>query len=159
GARHRRPARRRAPRLHPRGAEELSRPRAAPRAPRPPRHHRARAPRPARAGRGAVAGAGAASSGPRARRARVVGEDPVKALVTGASGLIGGAVAHVLLARGAKVRALVRRGAQPNLSDRSDVETVPGDLRDPRSVRAAAEGCDAIFHVGGLYSFEAGADE
>lgn len=83
----------------------------------------------------------------------------MRALVTGASGFIGGAVARVLLARGAKVRALVRHGAQPNLPDPGSVEVVPGDLRDPGSVRAAAEGCDAIFHVGGLYSFEAGAAE
>jgi dihydroflavonol-4-reductase len=79
----------------------------------------------------------------------------VRALVTGASGFIGGAVARALLARGVRVRALLRPGASLNLPDASAVETVPGDLRDAEAVRAAAEDCDAIFHVGGLYSFSA----
>jgi len=83
----------------------------------------------------------------------------VKALVTGASGFIGGAVARVLSARGVTVRALLRPGTAPNVPEPSTIEAVPGDLRDAASVRAAAEGCAAIFHVGGLYSFFAPAAE
>lgn len=80
-------------------------------------------------------------------------------LVTGASGFIGGAVARALLARGLHVRALLRPGATPNVPDPRAVEVVRGDLRAARSVRAAAHGCTAIFHAGGLYSFCAGAEE
>ena len=63
------------------------------------------------------------------------------ALVTGASGFIGGAVARALLARGVHVRALLRRGAAPNVPDPRAVEAAAGDLRDLRAVRAAARGC------------------
>jgi len=83
----------------------------------------------------------------------------VIALVTGASGFIGGAVARALLARGVCVRALLRPGAVPNVPDPRAIEVVVGDLRDPRAVRAAARDCAAVFHVGGLYSFSAGAGE
>ncbi len=81
------------------------------------------------------------------------------ALVTGASGFIGGAVARALLARGVRVRALLRPGAVPNVPEPRAVEAVAGDLRDRRAVHAAARGCAAVFHVGGLYSFAAGAGE
>jgi len=83
----------------------------------------------------------------------------VRALVTGASGFIGGAVARALLARGVHVRALLRAGAVPNVPDPRAIEAVAGDLRDGRAVCAAARGCAAVFHAGGLYSFSAGADE
>jgi dihydroflavonol-4-reductase len=83
----------------------------------------------------------------------------VRALVTGASGFIGGAVARVLLRQGVQVRALLRTGTTPNVPGPSAIEAVPGDLRDAASVHAAAQGCDAIFHVGGLYSFFASAAE
>ena len=81
------------------------------------------------------------------------------ALVTGASGFIGGAVARALVAKGVHVRALLRAGATPNIPVPRAVEVVRGDLRDAGSVRAAASGCTAIFHVGGLYSFSAKAAE
>jgi len=80
-------------------------------------------------------------------------------LVTGASGFIGGAVARALVARGVRVRAMLRPGAVPNLPEPRAIEAVAGDLRDARAVRAAARGCAAVFHVGGLYSFAAGAGE
>jgi len=79
----------------------------------------------------------------------------VKALVTGASGFIGGAVARTLLAKGIDVRVLLRSGTMPNVPDPTAVEIVRGDLRDASSVHGAADGCIAIFHVGALYSFVA----
>jgi dihydroflavonol-4-reductase len=79
----------------------------------------------------------------------------LRALVTGASGFIGGAVARALLNRGAHVRVLLRGGAVPNLPESRDVEIVRGDLRDARSVAAAVAGCDAVFHAGAIYSFSA----
>jgi dihydroflavonol-4-reductase len=83
----------------------------------------------------------------------------MRALVTGASGFIGGAVARVLLGHGVEVRALLRPGTRANVPDIASVEPVSGDLRDADAVASAARGCDAIFHVGGLYSFVADADE
>ena len=83
----------------------------------------------------------------------------MRALVTGASGFIGGAVARTLVARGVEVRALVRADAAVNMPERGAVEVVAGDMRDPHSLAHAAEGCAAIFHVAGLYSFDAAPDE
>jgi dihydroflavonol-4-reductase len=83
----------------------------------------------------------------------------LKALVTGASGFIGGAVARALLRRGDHVRVLLRPGTAPNLPEAGDVEIARGDLRDGEAVSAAARGCDAVFHVGALYSFTAPASE
>ena len=83
----------------------------------------------------------------------------MRALVTGASGFIGGAVARALLRRGADVRVLLRAGSVPNLPEAADVEVARGDLRDAQAVAAAARDCDAIFHVAALYSFGAPASE
>jgi dihydroflavonol-4-reductase len=79
----------------------------------------------------------------------------VRALVTGASGFVGGAVARALLRQGANVRVLLRPDSVPNLPDPGEVEIARGDLRDAQAVCAAARGCDAVFHVGGIYSFSA----
>jgi dihydroflavonol-4-reductase len=83
----------------------------------------------------------------------------MRALVTGASGFIGGAVARALLRRGADVRVLLRAGSVPNLPEAGDVEVARGDVRDAQAVASAARGCDAIFHVAALYSFAAPANE
>lgn len=79
----------------------------------------------------------------------------MKALVTGASGFIGGAVARALLQRGDRVRVLLRPGSAPNVADAGQLEIARGDLRDARAVAAAVRGCDAVFHVGAIYSFAA----
>ncbi len=92
----------------------------------------------------------------------------MRVLVTGASGFIGGAVTRALLDRGEHVRCLLRPGTAANLARdplapppplRGEVEVARGDLRDAESVLHAAKGCEAIFHVGALYSFAAGAAE
>jgi dihydroflavonol-4-reductase len=83
----------------------------------------------------------------------------MKALVTGASGFVGGAVARALLRQRAEVRVLLRPGSAPNLPEPESVEIARGDLRDAQAVCDAAAGCDAIFHVGALYSFAAPASE
>ncbi|MGH7001518.1 MAG: hopanoid-associated sugar epimerase [Stellaceae bacterium] len=72
-------------------------------------------------------------------------------LVTGASGFVGAAVARTLLAAGREVRALLRPS-----SDRRNVEGLAVDVRlgsltEPRSLAAALEGCDALYHVAADY--------
>jgi dihydroflavonol-4-reductase len=75
----------------------------------------------------------------------------MKALVTGATGFVGAAVARTLLARGWEVRVLVRSGAvQQNLRDLA-VEPVTGDLVDAPSLDRALAGCGALFHVAADY--------
>ena len=74
------------------------------------------------------------------------------ALVTGASGFIGHHVARDLLDHGWSVRALVRPASLADRRWPAGAEPVSGDLLDRRSVLAAAEGCDAVFHVAAHYS-------
>ncbi|MBI4300874.1 MAG: NAD-dependent epimerase/dehydratase family protein [Chloroflexi bacterium] len=76
----------------------------------------------------------------------------MKALVTGATGFIGSNVVRELLAAGHEVRVLVRPGADTRNIDGLPVETAIGDLLDIESLRRAAQGCDALFHVAALYS-------
>jgi nucleoside-diphosphate-sugar epimerase len=69
----------------------------------------------------------------------------VIAAVTGATGYVGQFVVRRLLAEGARVRAWRRAGSTgPRLS--ADVEWIAGDLRDPPSMAALAEGADALVH-------------
>lgn len=70
----------------------------------------------------------------------------MKALVTGGGGFLGAAVVRLLVARGDDVRSLTR-GSYPKLAALG-VHSFRGDLRDSAAVRAAAAGCDVVFHVG-----------
>ncbi|GAB4583057.1 NmrA/HSCARG family protein [Nocardia sp. IFM 10818] len=70
-------------------------------------------------------------------------------LVTGATGGQGGAVARSLLSGGWTVRALVRDPGAPAVRELAALgaQVVPGDLDDPESLRAAAQGCHGVFSV------------
>jgi uncharacterized protein YbjT (DUF2867 family) len=68
-------------------------------------------------------------------------------LVTGAAGFIGARVVHELRARDRDVRALVHSAARAGSLANWDVELVSGDVADPASLRAAAEGCDEVVHL------------
>jgi len=73
------------------------------------------------------------------------------ALVTGANGFLGSAVVRALLAEGTAVRALVRRGSDRRNLTGLDVEIADGDVTDLESLRRAAAGCTAVFHVAADY--------
>ena len=75
----------------------------------------------------------------------------MKAIVTGATGFIGSAVARRLLAEGVAVRALVRPDSDRRNVSGLDVEVVEGDLSDEASLARACQGCDALFHVAADY--------
>ncbi len=72
-------------------------------------------------------------------------------LITGATGLVGSAVARRLAAEGAAVRALVRSGSPRFHLDGLDLEFVEGDIRDAAAVRAAMAGIRHLFHVAADY--------
>ena len=75
----------------------------------------------------------------------------MKALVTGATGFVGAAVARLLCERGWQVRALVRAASDPRNLQALPLELATGDLTDPPSLTRAVEGCQALFHVAADY--------
>ncbi len=77
----------------------------------------------------------------------------MKALVTGATGFIGGNLARELVAQGNRIRALVRPGSNRKAIEGLDIELVSGDLSDTDLLRGALDGCDALFHVAAAYAF------
>jgi 2-alkyl-3-oxoalkanoate reductase len=72
----------------------------------------------------------------------------VKVLVTGASGMLGGAVASLLARRGYSVRTLQRRpsGVQGAMD-------VTGQITDRNTVEGAVAGVDAVVHLAAKVSF------
>jgi len=74
-----------------------------------------------------------------------------RTLVTGATGLVGSAVARGLIRDGFQVRALVRSGSPRFLLEGLDVEFILGDMRDVQSMRRAMAGVRYVFHVAADY--------
>jgi dihydroflavonol-4-reductase len=71
--------------------------------------------------------------------------------VTGGTGFVGTHVVRALLARGERVRALVRPSSRrENLSD-LDVEIVEGDLTDRASLARGMKGVSTLYHVAADY--------
>lgn len=74
----------------------------------------------------------------------------MKWFVTGATGFLGRHLVSELLRRGDSVVALARR--EDDELSRLGVELRRGDVLEPDTVRAAAEGCDGAFHAAGKVS-------
>ena len=75
------------------------------------------------------------------------------ALVTGATGFIGGNVARALVGRGEEVRVLVRPTSRDLALRGLPVARLTGDLLDPESLQRAVAGCDTVYHCAANYSF------
>lgn len=71
-----------------------------------------------------------------------------RVLVTGAAGFIGRHLIERLRHDGYVVRALVREAGRPGEWP-AGVEVAAGDVRDPQAMKAAAAGCDTVFHLAG----------
>jgi dihydroflavonol-4-reductase len=71
-------------------------------------------------------------------------------LVTGATGFLGSHLVKRLRASGHEVVALCRRAEPSLVAEGAEVRL--GDVLDAASVRAAAEGCDGLFHGAGRVS-------
>jgi dihydroflavonol-4-reductase len=73
------------------------------------------------------------------------------AFVTGATGFVGSRVAEKLRERGDEVVCLVRKPAKAAGLEAMGCRLVEGDLSDQAKIRAAMEGCDAVFHLAADY--------
>jgi uncharacterized protein YbjT (DUF2867 family) len=82
--------------------------------------------------------------------------DSLSVLVSGATGQQGGALTRVLLEKGHRVRAFVRRPDSPEAAtlERLGAELAEGDFEEPSTIERAARGMDALFVV--ATPFEAG---
>ncbi len=71
--------------------------------------------------------------------------------VTGASGFIGANLVHELVARGHRVKALLRAESDVRGLRGADFERVSGDLLDRDALASGLENCDWCFHVAASY--------
>jgi len=78
----------------------------------------------------------------------------VSVLVTGATGFLGRHLVPLLVAAGREVRALVRPGSDDAGLRPLGVQICRGDILEPAAVRAAAEGCELLFHLAGIVAHE-----
>ncbi len=74
----------------------------------------------------------------------------MRLLVTGGTGLLGGALSSLLLAEGHEMRCLVRK--ESTRASRLDprIELVRGDASDAGDLSRALSGMDALLHVAGI---------
>lgn len=76
------------------------------------------------------------------------------ALVTGATGFLGGHLCRLLLEQGVAVRAGVRRErSTTGALARAGAELVPAPLGDPEALARAATGVEVVFQVAALASY------
>jgi dihydroflavonol-4-reductase len=75
----------------------------------------------------------------------------MKALVTGATGFVGAAVARALLGAQWQVRVLARPSSDRRNLKNLDVDVSEGDLADLDSLQRAVQGCEGLFHVAADY--------
>jgi nucleoside-diphosphate-sugar epimerase len=71
----------------------------------------------------------------------------MRIFLTGATGYVGSAVLQALARGGHEVCALIRNPREATQESLLEARPVVGDLADPQSYAAAAEGCDAVVHT------------
>lgn len=78
----------------------------------------------------------------------------MRVFITGASGWIGSATVHELLAAGHEVVGLARSDASAAALSDQGVEVRRGDLDDLAAIRAGAEDAEAVIHLANKHDFE-----
>ena len=71
-------------------------------------------------------------------------------LVTGGSGIVGGALVRRLISDGRRVRGLARTRASAQAIGAVGAEPIVGDVLDLGSLTDAMDGCSTAFHVAGV---------
>ena len=71
----------------------------------------------------------------------------MKVFVTGATGFIGSRLALRLAGEGIEVHALYRDKGKTSVISHPNLVWFKGDILDPGSLKAAAEGCSGIYHT------------
>jgi dihydroflavonol-4-reductase len=74
----------------------------------------------------------------------------LKALVTGSTGFIGGAICRRLVEQGMEVRAFHRETSSLKNLEGLAVEHVTGDLTRPETLEPAMQGVEVVFHAAAL---------
>jgi len=77
----------------------------------------------------------------------------MKALVTGANGLIGANLVRELLTQGYAVRAFVRRTSDLSSLSGLPVEIAYGDVLQADTLLPAVEGCELVFHAAAVFAY------
>jgi nucleoside-diphosphate-sugar epimerase len=75
------------------------------------------------------------------------GAKPMKVIVTGASGFIGGHITRYLVSQGIEVSCLVRDTGKTGFIRDLPVRIVTGDITDQNSLQSAFKGMDVIIHT------------
>ena len=75
----------------------------------------------------------------------------MKCFVTGASGFIGANLVHELVARGHRVKALLRPESDVHGLYGVDFQRVTGDILDRKLLEREIDGCDWCFHAAATY--------
>lgn len=83
----------------------------------------------------------------------------MRVLVTGATGLIGGAAARRFIAEGHEVVALARSDVSAERSTRDGLAVTRGNLTDAASIAEAARGVDAVVHAASSNDRDAAAND
>jgi len=73
-----------------------------------------------------------------------------KVLVTGATGLLGQHLIHILLARGDTVRALLLPGEDSTQMEKEGVVIYRGDIRKPDSLVQPVSGIEKVYNLAGM---------
>ncbi|BDG04448.1 NAD-dependent epimerase/dehydratase family protein [Anaeromyxobacter oryzae] len=83
----------------------------------------------------------------------------MRVLVTGGTGLVGGAVVRELLSRGHAVRLYARATSDTASLEAAGAEVARGELDDPAAIGAALRGCEGVVHTAGVVGFAPGMED